>query len=301
MAFTASIPTPTSTSSLRPRLLALALAALACAAAPARAQDADHPADKPLVVGSDFGVAPWIVRGANGPEGFGVDLINEIGKRLQRPSVEIVDVNFSALFASLFAKRIEFTVNPLNITTERAERMIFTQPIMSTGNGFLVKANADMKSFDDLKGKVIAVNRGTLSDTWATANAGTHGFEVQRYDTFPDTVQAVLTNRAFAAINEVPTTIYAASRNKAIKVAYKDFSSSRNFGYAFRPESVAYRNKVDDILKCLKQDGTVARLHQKWYGSEPEKGSALVTVYDGYGAPGFKGYIEKSPAPVCAK
>ena len=28
------------------------------------AQDADHPKDKPLVVGSDFGVAPWMVRGA---------------------------------------------------------------------------------------------------------------------------------------------------------------------------------------------------------------------------------------------
>ena len=277
---------------------ALAFALLA-SLSPAQAQEADHPADKPLVVGSDFGVAPWIVRGVNGPEGFGVDLINEVAKRLKRPSVEIVDVNFSALFAALFAKRIEFTVNPLNITAERAERMVFSQPIMSTGNGFLVKASNDMKGFDDLKGKAVAVNRGTLSDTWATANAGTYGFEVQRYDTFPDSVQAVLTNRAFATINEVPTTIYAASKNKAIKVAYKDFSASRNFGYAFRPESVEYRNKVDDVLKCMKMDGTVAKLHEKWYGSVPEAGSALVTTYPGYGAPNFKGYVPTAAAPVC--
>jgi polar amino acid transport system substrate-binding protein len=263
------------------------------------AQQADHPSDKTLIVGTDFGVAPWVVRGVNGPEGFGVDMINEITKRLKRPSVEIVDVNFSALFAALFSKRIEFTVNPLNITAERAERMIFSQPIMSTGNGFLVKASNDMKGFEDLKGKAIAVNRGTLSDTWATANAATYGFEVQRYDTFPDSVQAILTNRAFATINEVPTTIFAASKNKAIKVAFKDFSASRNFGYAFRPESVDYRNKVDDVLKCMKIDGTVAKLHEKWYGSAPEKGSALVTTYPGYGAPNFKGYIPTSPAPVC--
>src|SRR5690242_1552411 len=85
---------------------------------PARADEADHPADKPMVVGSDFGVAPWMMRGTQGPEGFGVDLANEIGRRLKRPSVEIVDVNFSALFAALFAKRIEFTMNPLNITAE---------------------------------------------------------------------------------------------------------------------------------------------------------------------------------------
>ena len=276
-------------------LTALAMASVSAV----HAQQADHPSDKPLIVGTDFGVAPWVVRGVNGPEGFGVDMINEITKRLKRPSVEIVDVNFSALFAALFSKRIEFTVNPLNITAERAERMIFSQPIMSTGNGFLVKANNDMKGFEDLKGKAIAVNRGTLSDTWATANSATYGFEVQRYDTFPDSVQAVLTNRAFATINEVPTTIFAASKNKAIKVAFKDFSASRNFGYAFRPESVDYRNKVDDVLKCMKIDGTVAKLHEKWYGSAPEKGSALVTTYPGYGAPNFKGYIPTSPTPVC--
>ncbi|MEY3519981.1 MAG: hypothetical protein RLZZ177_696 [Pseudomonadota bacterium] len=282
------------------KIALISLTALAMASVSAvYAQQADHPSDKTLIVGTDFGVAPWVVRGVNGPEGFGVDMINEITKRLKRPSVEIVDVNFSALFAALFSKRIEFTVNPLNITAERAERMIFSQPIMSTGNGFLVKASNDMKGFEDLKGKAIAVNRGTLSDTWATANAATYGFEVQRYDTFPDSVQAILTNRAFATINEVPTTIFAASKNKAIKVAFKDFSASRNFGYAFRPESVDYRNKVDDVLKCMKIDGTVAKLHEKWYGSAPEKGSALVTTYPGYGAPNFKGYIPTSPAPVC--
>ena len=79
---------------LRSRLAAAALLAAVIAAPAAHAQDSDHPGDKPLVVGSDFGVAPWIVRGANGPEGFGVDLINEVGKRLRRPGVEIVDVNF---------------------------------------------------------------------------------------------------------------------------------------------------------------------------------------------------------------
>src|SRR5258708_380463 len=155
----------------------------------AGAQDADHPPDKILGVGSDFGVAPWMVRGTNGPEGFGVDLRNERARRLHGPGVEIVDLNFSGLFAALFAKRIEFTANPLNITAERAERMLYTEPFFATGNGFIVRAADTMTGFEDLKGKALAVNRGTISDTWATANAEKYGFEVQRYDTFPDSVQ----------------------------------------------------------------------------------------------------------------
>src|SRR5215471_8649625 len=184
------------TLSMIARTLLAAAAAFTLVGA-ALAQDADHPKDKTLVVGSDFGVAPWMVRGASGPEGFGVDMIKDIGRRIGRPGVEIVDINFSGLFAALFSKRIEFTVNPLNITAERAERMLYTEPFFATGNGFLIRANDEMKGFEDLKGKQLAVNRGTISDTWATANAEKYGFEVQRYDTFPDSVQAVITRRAF--------------------------------------------------------------------------------------------------------
>jgi polar amino acid transport system substrate-binding protein len=258
----------------------------------------DHPKDKPLVVGSDFGVAPWMVRGTNGPEGFGVDMVKEVAKRIGRPDVEIVDINFSGLFAALFSKRIEFTVNPLNITAERAERMLYTEPFFATGNGFIVRAADTMKSFEDLKGKQLAVNRGTISDTWATANAEKYGFEVQRYDTFPDSVQAVITRRAFTALNEIPTTVYAASQNKAIKVGFKDFNG-RNFGYAFRLDDTDYRNTVEMAIECMKKDGTLVKMYEKWYGAKPDAASSINTIFPGYGAPDFKNYDAKPHELAC--
>ncbi|WIM12145.1 transporter substrate-binding domain-containing protein [Enhydrobacter sp.] len=280
------------------RSLLIAAAAALVLSDAAMAQDADHPGDKTMVVGSDFGVAPWMVRGASGPEGFGVDMIKDIAKRIGRPGVEIADINFSGLFAALFSKRIEFTVNPLNITAERAERMLYTEPFFATGNGFLIRTADQMKGFEDLKGKQLAVNRGTISDTWATANAEKYGFEVQRYDTFPDSVQAVITRRAFTALNEIPTTIFAASQNKAIKVGFKDFNG-RNFGYAFRLEDTAYRNTVEEAIECMKLDGTLARMYEKWYGSAPDQTSTINAVFVGYGPPGFKGYEFKPHVPGC--
>lgn len=276
--------------------LLTALATIGFSNAPALADD--HPQDQPLVVGSDFGVAPWMVRGANGPEGFGVDLINAISKKIDRPSVDIQDINFSGLFAALFSKRIEFTVNPLNITQERSEKMLYTEPFFATGNGFIVAKGTKLDGFDGLKGKTVAVNRGTISDTWATQNAGKYGFEVQRYETFPDSVQAVITHRAFTALNEIPTTVYAASKNPAIEVGFKDFNG-RNFGYAFRYGDEAYRDKVEAAIECLKKDGTMAQLYEKWYGEKPADGTSLTTIYPGYGAPGFKGYDEKPHDLTC--
>ncbi|MGG5822027.1 transporter substrate-binding domain-containing protein [Falsiroseomonas sp. HW251] len=274
------------------------IALLACIAAGATAQEADHPSNRPMVVGSDFGVAPWMMRGPNGPEGFGVDLMNEIARRLGRPGVEIVDINFSGLFAALFAKRFEFTANPLNITEERAQRMLYTEPFFATGNGFITRRGETMANLEALRGRAIAVNRGTISDTWATANAERYGFEVQRYDTFPDSVQAVLTRRAFAAINEIPTAVYAASQNRNITVAFRDYTG-RNFGIAFRQESREYRNRVEEAIECMKQDGTLARLHEKWYGSAPEPNTSLTEVFPGFGPPGLPGFEDTPHTPRC--
>lgn len=251
-----------------------------------------------LVVGSDFGVAPWMVRGADGPEGFGVDMVNEIGERIGRPDVEIQDINFSGLFAALFAERIEFTVNPLNITEDRAERMLYTEPFFATGNGFIVREGEQMAGFEDLDGKVLAVNRGTISDTWATENAEQYGFEVQRYETFPDSVQAVITRRAFTALNEIPTAVYAASQNPQITVGFRDFTG-RNFGFAFRYGSEELRNEVEEAIECMKQDGRLVELYEKWYSETPDADGPLTTVYPGFGAPGFKGHDDVEHTPDC--
>src|SRR4029077_1663497 len=62
----------------------LAVVATLALAETAFAQDADHPKDKTLVVGSDFGVAPWMVRGAAGPQGIGAGDIYDIANGLRR-------------------------------------------------------------------------------------------------------------------------------------------------------------------------------------------------------------------------
>ncbi|WP_349295636.1 transporter substrate-binding domain-containing protein (plasmid) [Thioclava sp. 'Guangxiensis'] len=281
---------------MKKSLYALALASVM--AVPSFALADEHPADQPLLVGSDFGVAPWMMRSVDGPEGFGYDMIQDIAKRIGRPEAKVDDIAFSGLFAALLSGRIEMTANPLNITAERAKTMLYTEPFMATGNGFITAKGEKIASLEDLKGKVLAVNRGTTQDKWGTENAEKYGFTVQRFDSFPDSVQAVITHRAFAAANEIPTASYAASKNPAIELAYSDYDG-RMFGYAFRKEDVAYRDKVETALECMKEDGTLKKLYDKWYGGELPADSPLLTVYPGFGAPGFEGYDEKTHELDC--
>jgi polar amino acid transport system substrate-binding protein len=92
--------------------------------------------------------------------------------------------------------------------------------------------------------------------------------------------------------------VYAASKNNAIKVAFKDFNG-RNFGIAFRLDDAAYRDKVEEAIECMKLDGTMIKLYEKWYGSAPDPGSAVEAVFFGYGPPGLKGFDAKPHVPQC--
>ena len=75
--------------------------------------------------------------------------------------------------------------------------------------------------------------------------------------------------------------------------------TGRNFGLPFRPEDVEARNKVDEILECLKLDGTLAKLHEKWFASPPGDTTAMRMVYVGHGHPGFRGYEPDTHMPSC--
>ena len=57
--------------------------------------------------------------------------------------------------------------------------------------------------------------------------------------------------------------------------------------------------KVEEALECLKLDGTIAALSEKWFGVTPAAGSAAVTVYDGYGVPGREGHDPSAHTPNC--
>lgn len=277
----------------RPFLAALLLLGLPLAAA----QDDPHPSDQPLRMAADVGFAPFAMTQPDGSTvGFSVDACNEIASRLGRPGCEIVDVNFSAIFSGLFSGRFEGIVAPTNITQERAQEMLFTEGYMETGLGFTVRAGDTITSLEDLDGQVLSVNNGSVADGWATENAETYGFEVQRFDKNADGIQAVLTNRAFANVADLPASQYAAAQNPRISVEHVVYTGN-NFGLVFRNDDVEFRNRVERIVETMKLDGTYAALHEEWFGDAPGPDSAMSKVWVGYGHPGFPGYTFEPHLP----
>ncbi len=222
-------------------------------------------------------------------EGFNVDLANIIGERLGA-KMNITAAQWSGLLPAMQAGKYDFIVAPTTITEERAQNMLFTEGYLNTDFTFVVQKGAPkISALEDLEGKVIAVNKGSLYDSWSREMAPKIGWTVQSYGTQTDAIQAVLAGRAFANVAGSTAVAWAAKQNPNLDLSITH-STGNLFGMPFRKDDVATRNLVEEVIECMKQDGTFTELSVKWFGVEPAPGSAAVTVQPGYGQPGIEGH-----------
>jgi polar amino acid transport system substrate-binding protein len=235
---------------------------------------------------------------SGGIQGFNVDLAKAIGEKLKRP-LKIDSAQFSGLLPAMQAGTYDFIIAPVTATKERAESMLFTEGYLNTDFIFVEpRASAGAKSLADFKGKVVTVNKGSAYDSWARSLEGQVGWTVESFGTQTDAVQAVLAGRAAANITGNTVGAWAAKQNPALKTTYLH-STGLVWAATIRKGNEAMRTTIENAIECLKQDGTVAKLHEKWFGAAPAPGSAAVTVFPGTGVPELAGYDATPRTPSC--
>lgn len=264
-------------------------------ATPAQAQD------KPLVAGVDGTFAPHAMpKMGGGVEGFNVDLLEAIGRKMGR-KVEVMAAEFSGLIPAMNAGRIDFVGAPTTVTPERAQNLLFSEGYLNTYYQFLVpSAKPDLKALTDLKGLTISVNKGSAYDKWLADNAAQYGFKHEAYPTNTDAVQAVLSGRADATLGGNTVSAYAATRNPGkLRVTSLKIDQGLVWAAVFRKDDTKLRNAVDEAIECLKKEGAIAALSEKWFGIKPEAGAAAVTIFPGAGVPGMTGYDATERVASC--
>ncbi|MGI4955053.1 MAG: transporter substrate-binding domain-containing protein [Janthinobacterium lividum] len=261
----------------------------------AHTQDAHAQDGPPLRTAVDGTFAPFAFPSlSGGVQGFSVDLFTEVARRLHRP-ITIDSTSYSGLIPALDAGRYDFLAAPTTVTKERAENLLFASGYMWTAFQFgIKKGTAPITSLQDLRGKVITVNKGSAYHAWATANAATYGFVSQAYDSQSDAVQAVLAGRAAANLGGNAVIRYAATKLPQFQPDFVIKETRAQWAAPFRKDEATLRNQVQDAMSCMKRDGSLAKLSEKWFGVPPAADDLERVVDPGYGVPGMPGY---DPAP----
>jgi ABC-type amino acid transport substrate-binding protein len=221
--------------------------------------------DGVLTVGSDIPYKPFEFGDAPNYEGFDVDVVNAIAKRLDLET-KFVKTPFDPIFRNLAQGRFDMVSSAATITPEREKTVDFSSPYFPADQSLMVKKGSDVKTVDDLEGKVVGAQLGTTGAKFAEDE--TKAKSVRTYDLIDDAFQALQSGQVDAVINDFPVSKYA-EQSKPELVVVQTIPTGELYGFGFANEQDNLREQVNKALDEVKKDGTYTKIYRKWFKVDP--------------------------------
>jgi polar amino acid transport system substrate-binding protein len=232
-----------------------------------------------MKVGANVGNVPWEFQNEKGEiVGFEIDLVNEIGKRLGK-TVEIVNIPFQGLFAAVQSGQIDAAVSSITITKKRLESVAFAQPYYDSDQSLTVTKASGIKGSGDLSGKTVGVDTGSTGDMWATENqAKLKVKEIRRYEGLNPAMLDLAAGRIDGYISDIPALLYYVKDKPQFAVVER-IKTTEQYSVMMAKNSPLV-GPVNDTIAAMKKDGSLAALHKKWFGTDPDPALSTVQVLD---------------------
>jgi polar amino acid transport system substrate-binding protein len=270
---------------------AVVLACLVSGAAPA-----EEPALRAAL--TDTG-PPFVQPGPNGQlTGFVPELFRLIAARMQR-GIVFTQMPPGRLVDALTSGEADLLPGPINATPDRAAKMLLIEGYLWSEYEFAARSGEPVSAFKDLRGRRLAVHDHTLYADWAEQNATRYGFSIVPAASTLAAAKAVLDHSADASLGASPVQDYAAYHMTGFSLGLALPETRTHESAAVRRGNEELRDEVEDSLRCLKLNGTVARLSKQWLGREPDAEDLENLVVPGYGVPGLAGYDPKPRKVGC--
>ena len=200
--------------------------------------------------------------------GFDLELAAEVAKRLDK---EIVyqPIAWDAKDMELESGTIDCIWNGFTMNG-REDSYTWSEPYMKNNQVFVVKADAGISTKEDLAGKVVDVQ------TDSSAEAALKEDE-ELMNSFGQLVTVADYNTAFMdlesgavdaiAMDDVVAS-YQIEQRQVDFVVLDETLAAEEYGVGFKLGSEELRDQVQDALKEMAADGTLAEISDKWFGKD---------------------------------
>jgi len=204
----------------------------------------------------------------NNTVGFDVDLALEIARKLGMKS-EHISTAWDGIFQALNTDKFDCIISSVSLTDERMQNFAFTAPYIANSQVIVVApANDTIKTGNDLAGKKVGVQVSTTAHDSANTLLQDIDFELGLYDQVILPFQDLKTGRLEAVIvDEVVARYYINLDPTSYKVASGKLTNEP-IAICFKKSNTALRDKVDKVLAEFRQDGTLKKISEKWFGED---------------------------------
>lgn len=228
--------------------------------------------DNTFVLGMDDSFPPMGYRNENNElVGFDIDLAQEVCNKLGM-KLEVQTISWAAKEQELDSGNIDCIWNGFGYTEERNEAMTLTNPYVKDRSMFVVKGNSSYTNQDELKGKKIGVQSGSIQEK--RLNDSEYGKELDEVIGYTDYLTALMD---LETGNIDAVYMSQISGNYIIQNQDKDFKTfdaigigeeSKGMVIAFKKGNTELKDKVENALNELRAEGKLKELSEKWLGAD---------------------------------
>lgn len=201
--------------------------------------------------------------------GYDVDVAKEVAQRL---GVEVVfkEYNVDGQVSSLTKGEADLAANDFGLTDERAEKFSLSTPFKYSFNSMIVRESDDsgIASLDDLAGKKAAGEPNTSYMRLAES----YGAELVTYDnaTNDQYLTDVANGRTDVIINDyyLQKMAVAAMPDIPVKILENVYFDPNETGFLFVKDHKALREKVNEVLAEMKEDGSLKALAETYFQTD---------------------------------
>jgi polar amino acid transport system substrate-binding protein len=217
--------------------------------------------DGELLAGIDTPFPPFEKGHPPNVTGYDIDVINAVADDM---GLEVVqqETNFDTIFRDVAQGKFDVAVAASTITPDRERTVDFSDPYYLADQSLLVAEGSDISSQEDLGGKIVGAQDGTTGETYA--NDETDAAEVRGYPGGTDAINALRVGQIDAVIVDSPVAEDAVEKQSGLEIAEK-IVTRELYGFSFAPDNDALRERVNEALTTLKENGTIRDLYKKYF------------------------------------
>ena len=206
-----------------------------------------------IIMVTEAGFAPYEYYENGEIVGVDVAIAEEIAKELGKKLV-VKNIDFDSIVSELKSGKADFAAAGMSITEERKKQVDFTIEYVTSNQVVVVKKDSSLNDITQLDGKRIAVQLGTVGDSYVTENY--KNSEINRQKKFLVAAEAVKNNKADCIVMDQIPAQQLVSQNPELKildgVLFKD-----SYGMAVKKGNTELLDTMNTVLQRLIDEGNI--------------------------------------------
>ena len=219
-------------------------------------------AAKKLYVRTNAEFKPYEYLENNKMVGFDIEFMELLAKKLGY-EVKWQNMSFDGLLPALQMKKIDAVIAGMSATPEREKAVSFSVPYIffESGHDVIVNSKSTFKNKNDLKGKTIGVQLGTIQEQFAKEN----GSNPRLYNSFTEAFLDLQNQKIDGVIIASTSATEYLKTMKGIKKIDTIKDKSPKAAIAFRKSDAKLAKEFSNAILELKTSDEYAKLIKKYF------------------------------------